>query len=129
MDKRLKDNEWIILSALWREHPMDMKGIIQSVQKDNPEIKWDYKTYHSFFRILLEKGFLKAEKSGKNNLYSPGITYEEAMSLEADSLISRRNYYGSVSGLMINMAEQGKLTEKEKKELMELAEKLAKENN
>ena len=47
----------------------------------------------------------------------------------ADSLISRRNYYGSVSGLMINMAEQGKLTEKEKKELMELAEKLAKENN
>ena len=65
----------------------------------------------------------------KNNLYSPGITYEEAMSLEADSLISRRNYYGSVSGLMINMAEQGKLTEKEKKELMELAEKLAKESN
>ncbi len=129
MDKRLKDNEWIILSALWKEHPMDMKGIIRSVQKDNPEITWDYKTYHSFFRILLEKGFLKAEKAGKNNLYSPGITYEEAMSLEADSLISRRNYYGSVSGLMINMAEQGKLTEKEKKELMELAEKLAKENN
>ena len=128
MDKRLKDNEWIILKALWKEHPMDMKGIIRSVQADNPEINWDYKTYHSFFRILLDKGFHRAEKSGKNNLYSPGISYEEAMSMEADSLISRRSYYGSVSGLMINMAEQGKLTEKEKKELMALAEKLAKED-
>ena len=74
MDKRLKDNEWIILKALWKEHPMDMKGIIRSVREDNPEINWDYKTYHSFFRLLLEKGFLLAEKSGKNNLYSPGIS-------------------------------------------------------
>ena len=50
------------------------------------------------------------------------------MSLETDSLVSRRGYYGSVSGLMINMADKGKLTEEEKKELMELAERLAKEN-
>ena len=105
MDTRLKDNEWIILHAVWKRNPIDLKSIIRSVQESNPEIGWDYKTYHSFLRILLDKGYLKAEKSGKNNLYSPGITYEEAMSLEADSLVSRRNYYGSVSGLMINMAE------------------------
>ena len=125
MDTRLKDNEWIILHAVWKQNPIDLKSIIRSVQEDNPKISWDYKTYHSFLRILLEKGYLKAVKSGKNNLYSPGITYEEAMSMEADSLVSRRGFYGSVSGLMINMAEQGKLTEQEKKELMELAKRLA----
>ena len=125
MDTRLKDNEWIILHAVWKQNPIDLKSIIRSVQEDNPEIRWDYKTYHSFLRILLEKGYLKAVKSGKNNLYSPGITYEEAMSMEADSLVSRRGFYGSVSGLMVNMAEQGKLTEQEKKELMELAKRLA----
>ena len=65
-------------------------------------------------------------KVGKNNLYSPAITYEEAMSREADSIVSRRNFYGSVSGLMINMAEQGKLTDQEKQDLMKLAERLAK---
>jgi predicted transcriptional regulator len=125
MDTRLKDNEWIILHAVWKQNPIDLKSIIRSVQADNPEIRWDYKTYHSFLRILLEKGYLKAVKSGKNNLYSPGITYEEAMSMEADSLVSRRGFYGSVSGLMVNMAEQGKLTDREKKELMELAKRLA----
>ncbi|MBQ6333137.1 MAG: BlaI/MecI/CopY family transcriptional regulator [Clostridia bacterium] len=125
MDTRLKDNEWIILHAVWKQNPIDLKSIIRSVQEDNPQIGWDYKTYHSFLRILLDKGYLKAVKSGKNNLYSPGITYEEAMSLEADSLISRRNFYGSVSGLMINMAEQGKLTDREKQDLMELAKRLA----
>ncbi len=125
MDKRLKDNEWIILHAVWKRNPIDLKSIIRSVQEDNPGIAWDYKTYHSFLRILLEKGYLKAVKSGKNNLYSPGITYDEAMSMEADSLVSRRGFYGSVSGLMVNMAEQGKLTEQEKKELMDLAKRLA----
>ena len=128
MDRRLKDSEWIILQTLWQKHPQDMKSIIRNVQQAHPEITWDYKTYHSYFRILMDKGYLKAEKSGKNNLYSPGISYEEAMGFETDSLVSRRNYYGSVSGLMINMAEQGKLTEDEKRELMELAKKLAEEN-
>ena len=126
MDTRLKDNEWIILHAVWKQNPIDLKSIIRSVQEDNPQIAWDYKTYHSFLRILMEKGYLKAVKVGKNNLYSPGITYEEAMSREADSLVSRRSFYGSVSGLMVNMAEQGKLTEQEKRDLMELAERLAK---
>ncbi len=125
MDTRLKDNEWIILHAVWKENPIDLKSIIRSVQADHPEIVWDYKTYHSFLRILMEKGYLKAEKVGKNNLYRPGITYEEAISREADSLVSRRSYYGSVSGLMINMAEQGKLTDREKQDLMELAKRLA----
>ena len=126
MDTRLKDNEWIILHAVWKQNPIDLKSIIRSVQEDNPQIGWDYKTYHSFLRILLDKGYLKAVKVGKNNLYSPGITYEEAMSREADSIVSRRSFYGSVSGLMVNMAEQGKLTEQEKRALMELAERLAK---
>ncbi|MBQ7278050.1 MAG: BlaI/MecI/CopY family transcriptional regulator [Clostridia bacterium] len=125
MDARLKDNEWIILHAVWKENPVDLKTIIRLVQQSNPGITWDYKTYHSFLRILLDKGYLKAVKVGKNNLYSPGITYEEAMSREADSLVSRRSFYGSVSGLVVNMAEQGKLTDREKQDLMELAQRLS----
>ena len=57
---------------------------------------------------------------------APVITGEESLSREADSIVSRRSFYGSVSGLMVNMAEQGKLTEQEKRDLMELAERLAK---
>ena len=128
MDKRLKDSEWIILRALWEQSPLDLKGIIAAVQRQRPEVRWDYKTYHSFLRILLEKGLVSAQRHGKNNLYSPAITENRALSYEADSLVSRRSYYGSVSSLMVNMAEQGKLTQAEKQELMELAQRLASES-
>jgi len=128
MDKRLKDSEWIILRALWNNTPMDLKDIISSVQSADPNVNWDYKTYHSFLRILMEKGYVLAERHGKNNLYRPAITQEQALSLEAESLLSRRVYFGSVSGLMVQMAEQGKLTEKEKQELRQLAERLAEED-
>ena len=128
MDKRLKDSEWIILRALWERFPLDMKGIIRVVQEQHPQVGWDYKTYHSFLRLLLEKGYITATRQGKNNLYAPAITEKQALSFETDSLVSRRSYYGSVSSLMVNMAEQGKLTGEEKRELMELAKRLADEN-
>lgn len=127
MDKRLKDSEWIILRALWGKEPMDLKELIACVQAQRPEIKWDYKTYHSFLRILIEKGFVSAEKLGKNNLYRAAITEQQALSYETDSLVSRRSYYGSVSSLMVNMTDQGKLTAEEKHELMRLAARLAEE--
>lgn len=128
MDKRLKDSEWIILRPLWERAPMDLKDIIASVQAEHPDVNWDYKTYHSFLRILMEKGYVLAERHGKNNLYRPAITQEQALSLETDSILSRRVYFGSVSGLMVQMAEQGKLTDLEKQELRELAERLAEED-
>lgn len=128
MDTRLKDSEWIILQALWEQAPLDLRGIIAHVQKDYPAVGWDYKTYHSFLRILLEKGYVTAERQKKNNLYRPAITQDEALSCETESLISRRSYYGSVSTLMVHMAEQGKLTKQEKLELRRLAEKLAAED-
>lgn len=127
LDTRLKDSEWIILQALWENAPLDLKGIIDSVQRRRPAVDWDYKTYHSFLRILCQKGFVLAQKQGKNNRYAPAITREQALSYEADSLLSRRDYYGSVSTLMVNMAAQGKLTAAEKQELMALAKQLAAE--
>ncbi len=127
MDKRLKDSEWIILRALWGNPPADLSELICRVQRQNPNLAWDYKTYHSFLRILCDKGLVRAEKHGKNNLYSPLVTEAEALTSESDSLLLRRAYYGSVSSLMVNMAERGKLTEAEKQELMALAKRLSEE--
>jgi predicted transcriptional regulator len=71
---------------------------------------------------------VSAEKHGKNNLYSAAITEDQALSYETESLISRRSYYGSVSSLMVHMAEQGTLTSREKEELVALAARLAEED-
>jgi len=128
MDTRLKESEWIILQTLWQEAPQDLKGIIAGVQAQHPEVSWDYKTYHSFLRILLEKGLISAVRQKKSNLYRPAITRDEALSCEAESLISRRGYFGSVSSILVHMAQQGQLTQEEKQELRQLAENLAQED-
>jgi BlaI family transcriptional regulator, penicillinase repressor len=117
MDTRLKESEWIILQVLWQEAPLDLKSIISRVQAQNPSVSWDYKTYHSFLRILLDKGFITAQRQKQNNLYSPLITRDGALSCEAESLISRRGYFGSVSSLLVHMAQ-----------LRALAEQLAQED-
>lgn len=128
MDTRLKESEWIILQTLWQESPLDLKSIITRVQAQNPSVSWDYKTYHSFLRILLDKGYITAQRQKQNNLYSPLITRDEALSCEAESLISRRGYFGSVSSILVHMAQEGKLTAEEKQELRALAEQLAQED-
>lgn len=128
MDTRLKESEWIILQVLWQEAPLDLKSIITRVQAQNPSVSWDYKTYHSFLRILLDKGYITAQRQKQNNLYSPLITRDEALSCEAESLISRRGYFGSVSSILVHMAQQGQLTQAEKQELRALAEQLAQED-
>lgn len=128
MDTRLKESEWIILQVLWQEAPLDLKSIITRVQVQNPSVSWDYKTYHSFLRILLDKGYITAQRQKQNNLYSPLITRDEALSCEAESLISRRGYFGSVSSILVHMAQQGQLTQAEKQELRALAEQLAQED-
>jgi len=128
MDTRLKESEWIILQTLWQEAPLDLKGIIAGVQAQHPEVSWDYKTYHSFLRILLGKGLISAVRQKKSNLYRPAITRDEALSCEAESLISRRGYFGSVSSILVHMAQQGQLTQEEKQELRQLAENLAQED-
>ena len=127
MDVRLKDSEWIILNALWDSEPMDLAGIIERVRVQNPQIAWDYKTYHSYLRILCQKGLIAAEKQGKNNRYRPLITRGQAMDCETDSILGRRAYFGSVSNLVVRMAERGKLTAGEKRELMALAARLSEE--
>lgn len=128
MDTRLKESEWIILQVLWQKAPLDLKSIIARVQTQNPSVSWDYKTYHSFLRILLDKGYITAQRQKQNNLYSPLITRDEALSCEAESLISRRGYFGSVSSILVHMAQQGQLTQAEKQELRALAEQLAQED-
>ncbi len=128
MKKRLADSEWVILKALWGRPPQTMKQIVQTVQQQNREIEWSYKTYHTYLRNMAQKGLLLAEERNlKDKLYSPLLSEEAAVSAEGGELFSRRGYFGSVGRLMLSMAENGQLTEQDRQELMELAKKLEKE--
>ena len=128
MAKRLADSEWIILQALWGKPPQTMKQIVSCIQLEQPDVDWDYKTYHTYLRNMCRKGILHAEERNlKDKLYSPLVSRDDAIRAESESLLLRRGYFGSVGRLVMFMAESGDLTEQDKKELMELAAKLEKD--
>jgi BlaI family penicillinase repressor len=128
MNKRLADSEWVLLKALWGRPPQTMKQIVSCIQEEQPKVDWSYKTYHTYLRNMCKKGLLHAEERNlKDKLYSPLVSQDEAVKAESDSLLSRRNYFGSVGRLVLSMADNGQLTERDKRELLKLANRLRNE--
>lgn len=128
MVRKLLDSEWTILRAMWGKKPQTMHEIIVSVQAAKPETDWQYKTYHSYLRIMVDKGLIGyEEKNRRDKLYFPVITREQALKSESETLLSRISE-DSMGSLVVMMAESGRLTAKDRKELLELAERLERES-
>ncbi len=125
MIKRLADSEWIILRALWGKQPQSMKQIVASIQKEQSEVAWGYKTYHTYLRNMCEKGLIgSSTRNQKDKLYYAIVSEEEALRSETDSILSRRGYFGSVGRLMVSMAEHNQLSAQDRRELLDLAQRL-----
>ena len=61
---------------------------------------------------LEKKGFLRSEKNGKERYYTPAVTEEEYMQVEANSL--RQRFSGArVTGLVKSLCNGGDLSEEE----------------
>lgn len=128
MEKRLLDCEWILLRALWGKPPQTMKQIVGWVRMQWPDIKWNYKTFHSYLRKMEEKELIASEtRNLKDKIYSPLVSQEEAIGAETENILSRSSYFGSVGRLVVAMAEKKQLTAQDREELIRLAQKLEKE--
>lgn len=124
MDKKLLDAEWIILRAMWGKEPQTMGEIIAAVQKQQPETGWQYKTYHSYLRIMLEKGLIDCkDKNLRDKLYYPAITREEALKAESETLLARISE-SSMGALVAAMVQNASISEEDKRALHEIAVKL-----
>lgn len=126
MNKKLLDSEWTILKSLWGRKPQTLKSIIQSIQMSHPDINWNYKTYHTYLRIMQEKELIGSEiKNGKDKLYFPLVSEEDALKAESENLLSRINL-NSVGRLVAMLAENEGLSENEQQELLDFASKMEK---
>lgn len=124
MERKLLDCDWTILKALWDQPPLGMKDIIVRVREQQPEVKWSYKTYHTYLRVMLEKGLIGCEVlSARDKLYFPLVTREDALKAESESLLSRVSA-DSMGHLVAMMAKGGQLSDEDRKELAALFEQL-----
>lgn len=122
MKETLNPNEWIVMNALWEKHPMTL---CETIEQIGTRAQWNYKTYQSYLKVLEQKGYVKAEKRGRDKWYEPIVSREACVEKESKSLLGKLESQ-SVKLLMVNMVRDADLSDEAYKELIATMEELVK---
>lgn len=121
MDKdirRLPDSELELMQIIWDlEPPLSRQDIEERLPPDRPLAPT---TVLTFLDRLREKGFLRAEKRGKTNYYTPLVSRREYLARESRGVLDRL-FGGSVSAFATALVDGG-VSREEIQRLRELLE-------
>ena len=102
---------------------MNILGFIQDIINQYPDPKPAYTTILTFMKILTDKEFVKPEKIGKANRFSPLVSKEEyTYSYITD--VKDTFFGGSFTSLVSFFAQKEYYNEEDLAELKELMEKI-----
>ncbi|WP_028902812.1 MULTISPECIES: BlaI/MecI/CopY family transcriptional regulator [unclassified Prevotella] len=119
--KQLTKGETQVMNILWSLP--EQQGFIQDIIDRYPEPKPAYTTILTFMKILTEKGFVKPEKVGKANRFSPLVSKEDyTYSFISD--VKDTFFGGSFTSLVSFFAKKEQYTDEELAELKELMTKI-----
>ena len=120
---RISDSEWLVLRCLWKRSPLEIKEIQGMLQA---ETGWTGNMVRSLVVRLLDTGAIGAETQDRYFRYYPIAAEEECIRQETRSFVDRV-FEGSVSKLFAAFAGSGKLSEKERREIRDMLEKMEEE--
>lgn len=123
MKELLTPAEWIVMNALWEKSPMTLSETIAQIGE---RASWNYKTFSAYMAILERKGFISAEKRGRDKFYSPAITKEACIERESKSVLDKIEA-GSVKLMVTSMVRAGNLGKEDRQELLAMLEELLRE--
>ncbi|MFC6457039.1 BlaI/MecI/CopY family transcriptional regulator [Paenibacillus vulneris] len=108
-----------VMKLLWQKEPLTAVEIISQL-KDSMD--WSDQTIKTFLNRLHKKKAIRFEKSGRNYLYYPMVTYDEYVKAANRSFLDRM-YNGAVGMLFAKFLEEEKLSDNEIEQLQQLLEK------
>ena len=116
---KISESELEIMKLLWKTNPLSSNEIISLL---SDKMSWSHQTIKTFINRLLKKQALRFEKSGRNYLYYPLISYDEYAKIENSSFI-QRVYDGAIGMLFSKFLEEENLSKKEIENLQRILEK------
>lgn len=117
--KNLPESELDIMLAVWRsQEAATAPAILAALEKPLTA-----SALHSYLKRLEEKGFLRCEKAGRVNCYTPLVT-EEAYRRQAGGAVLEKLYAGSLKTFAAALWDGGRLSQTEVAELREYLEEL-----
>ncbi len=119
--KQLTKAETQVMNILWSLP--EQQGFIQDIIDRYPEPKPAYTTILTFMKILTDKGFVKPERVGKANCFSPLVSKDDyTYSFISD--VKDTFFDGSFTSLVSFFAKKEQYTDEELAELKELMTKI-----
>lgn len=119
--KQLTKAETQVMNILWSLP--EQQGFIQDIIDRYPEPKPAYTTILTFMKILTDKGFVKPERVGKANRFSPLVSKDDyTYSFISD--VKDTFFDGSFTSLVSFFAKKEEYTDEELAELKELMTKI-----
>ena len=119
MVKRLPDAEFEVMKVVWSNAPPITT--LQIMEKLDSGKDWKPQTVLTMLVRLIEKGFLKSERVGRERNYTPAIQEQDYMLIETGDFMSR--YRGNSVGSLVKALCGGQDLSKE--DLRELKSWLA----
>lgn len=116
---RLPDAELEVMQALWAvgSYPAHTSDISARLHRD-----WKAPTLLKLLSRLEERGFVRGEKAGRANVYTPLISRDAYLQQESRSFLTRL-HGGSLSSLVAALYPQTKLTQEDVQELERILNK------
>ncbi len=115
---KLNPNEWIVMNALWEHSPATISETIRTI---GDKADWNYKTYQAYLQLLEKKGYVAAEKRGRDKFYSPAVSRETCVEQESKNILGKLEQEG-VKLLVASMVRESDLSPAAYQELLSLLE-------
>ncbi|MEG1849975.1 MAG: BlaI/MecI/CopY family transcriptional regulator [Oscillospiraceae bacterium] len=122
--KRLPDSELEVMLALWNSGGSAARAEFEPYLAARG---WSATTVNTYLTRLLDKGFVRCERRGKANVYTPLISREAYCAFESESVLDRL-YASSVSSFVASFCHSRPISDRQLDELQQLLDRL-KEGN
>ena len=121
---KLPDAEFEVMKAVWViAAPMNVNAVAKKMDKN-----WKIQTLISLMLRLVERGFMRTEKIGRERVYFPLVSREEYLEFETCNFVSQyheRSFLSLITALHGNI----KLTDEDIDGLRRLVAELSCDNN
>ena len=122
-EKKLPDSELTVMLAIWEKgtEKVHTGEILEQLRTAGYE-QWKTQTVQTLLIRLTEKGFLRCEKLGRLNFYTPLVPREQYKEMETSTLL-HRFYSGSAKKLVAALVDNQKVSQEEMLEIRKMLDK------
>lgn len=118
---KISEAEWSIMKVLWDGCAENGRGMTlgEIVQNLTESTGWSNTTIRTLIIRLSEKGAVEIDKSTGVYKYTPKTSKSDCVKCEVDSFVERV-FDNSAYNLMASLVRNGKLSDKEKRDIIDI---------